>query len=184
MVATIAAILVVALIAWIGATNSWVRARRQRVQRRKQRERREAHLEEACCPRERHAAISTLVDYLADVAPDEVKRLELDWLLDRHAALLLDRRRLADALAFRTREPREEAHATRKAVHEHELAWRASCAQSIFTIDDQLAAIEELVRLYCDHVTLPEVSHLVENEGLDRRIAIVDAEDGITPGVA
>ena len=184
MVATFVAILVVALIAWIGATNSWFRARRQRAQRRKHRERREARLDEACCPRERHAVIGMLVDHLAEVAPAEVKRLELDWLLDRHAALLLDRRRLADALAFRTREPRDEAHATRKAVHEHELVWRASCAQSIFTIDDQLAAIEELVRLYCDHVTLPDVAHLVDHDGIDRRIAILDAEDGITPGVA
>ena len=182
MVGTITAVLVVALIAWIGAANYWTRARRRANQRNRQRERREARLEEACCPRERHIAIATLVDELYEREPGEVERLELDALLERHAELLLDRRRLADALACRTREPRHDTVSqSRVAVHERELAWRAACAQQIFTIDDQLGGIEELVKLYCEQATMPELDPvLLDEERLDRRLAIVDAEDSVS----
>lgn len=186
MVGTIAAVLVVALIAWIGATNSWTRARRQANRRQRRRERREARLEAACCARDRHVAIATLVDQLYEADPEEVSRLELDTLLDRHAELLLDRRRLADALAYRTREPRiDTTSPARIAVHEREQAWRSACAQRIFTIDDQLGGIEELIKLYCEQATLPDLESVLGDEDrLERRLAIVDAQDGVIVEVA
>lgn len=185
MVGTIAVVLVVALIAWVGATNSWTRARRQANRRRKQRERREARLEAACCARDRHVVIATLVDQLYEDDPEQVCSLELDTLLARHAELLLDRRRLADALAYRTREPRADTTSqARVAVHDREQAWRSACAQRIFTIDDQLGGIEELIKLYCEQASLPDLEAVLGEDRLESRLGILDAQDGVIVEVA
>jgi hypothetical protein len=156
---------------------SWSLCRR-RALRRRRRELRELRLDEHCCRHERHVTLSTIVDQLDEVAPDVVEVHQLDWLLERHAQLLIDRRRLMDQLSLPPRPIREGAAPLRVTVREAECAWRAACAHSIFQISDQLAAVEELVRLYSERAILPE--DIVDDDGddaVDRAIDLLEARD-------
>jgi hypothetical protein len=153
-------------------------ARLRRATRRRRREVRELRLEGHCCRHERHETLSTLVDRLDEIAPEVVEAHQLDWLLERHAQLLIDRRRLVDALSLPPRKVREGAAPLRVRVHEAECAWRAACAHSIFQISDQLAAVEELVRLYCERSVLPAEDAIdAPVDPVERTIDLLDARD-------
>jgi hypothetical protein len=159
-------------------------ARRRRVTRRRRRELRELRLDGHCCRHERHDTLSTLVDRLDAVAPEVVEAHQLDWLLDRHAQLLIDRRRLMDALSLPPRSVREGATSLRVKVHEVVCAWRAACAHSIFQISDQLAAVEELVRFYCERAALrDETFEDTSSDPVDHTIDLIDARDEAAAGL-
>jgi hypothetical protein len=182
MVPLIAFAVGVMLIASAGRAlaSPWLARQRRDARRRRLRAVREYRLDRAGCTRDRHELLIAVVDRLDEVAPVDVDRFDLDALVGCYVDLVIKRRRIADQLLRTPRVPRGDAGAVRADVHQRQVAWRATTARVLFAIDDELASIEGLVRLYCARGILREQDVDEHGDGpLTRVLEIADADDAL-----
>lgn len=154
-------------------------ARSQARARLAARNHREAKLEDACISRDELAELTEIVDRVLEVAPGEYERLELEPLLDRYVELVVSRRLAAERMA---RADRLGAYAhmwgtpsdRRRTIDDQRQAVRTSCATQLAALDDEIAQVAELIRLYGERATMPEIDYMLEDDSLVRRLELME----------
>lgn len=154
-------------------------ARAQERARLAARNQRDAKLEDACISRDELVELTEIVDRVAEVAPAEYERLELEQLLDRYVELVVTRRIAAERMA---RADRLGAYAhlwgapsdRRRTIDEQRQAARSTCAAQLAALDDDIAQVAELIRLYGERATMPELGYMLEDDGVSRRLELME----------
>jgi hypothetical protein len=188
----VAGIMVLALmVASVIAATTSPRFRAQiaaREERRQLRRRSDARMLRLCaagtaCDRLRR--LTTLVDGVRRTHPEELARFEVEDLLDAYTTTAIAHRRcvsllasneLASILAGLQRLP-ENRPGNRRAVLQRRLDTWLACRNRAEELNDQLGAIEELIRLIAQRAAFPEVSPLLQPAEIEERIALLANED-------
>jgi hypothetical protein len=156
-------------------------ARRVRELARRRRDAREARLEEANVKDEGLTAATRLVEQIADRDPLCTATLDLQGLLDRYAdaAIALARCRNALATANVRRLQRLlgalDERSPRRAVVQRRLALCAEYQVRCMSLDDELAAIRELIALIAQQAAAGPDGAAVDGAAIDERLAYLDA---------
>lgn len=143
------------------------------------RNRREARLEDACVARDELAELTEIVDRVGEVAPGDIERLELEQLLDRYVDLAVTRRTALERMA-RADRLGAYPHAwtassdRRRVIDEERQSVRAACAGRIAELDDEIAQVADLIRLYGERATMPSVEYLLDDDSLVRRLELME----------
>lgn len=162
-----------------------VAARDELRQLRRQSDARMLRMCAAGTPCDRLRRLTSLVDGVRQANPDEIARFEVDELLDAYATTAIEHRRcvsllasneLATILAGLQRIP-EDHPGSRRAVLERRLDTWLACRARAEELQDQLGAIDELVRLIVQRAAFPELGPLIEPADLEDRLALLAGED-------
>lgn len=167
-----AAVLVAVSVAWIARAPMARRGRLRREERhrRHRRERRELMLEQAdaCGPDLEH--LTALVERVEREAPHEARCYGLDDMLDRYVEIAVARaaymRQLIRSPAPLAAEPGELV----RAVRERAAGWRRRCTADVVRCDDLLGEISDLIKLYSERVTTPDIAHLFDDDVVGRQL--------------
>ncbi|NVB79841.1 MAG: hypothetical protein HOV81_15705 [Kofleriaceae bacterium] len=160
------------------ATRAARRAKRAR------RDARERSLPNGSIGRDRLAELTRLVDEVEDTDPALADRMDLEALLDRYASLMLGQERVRQALAMSDRGQLQRlrdalridhGHAKRLELCERRLRCIDKCIERADSYADEVAIIEDLVRLIAQRVACPDGPSA--EEVLDLRLFELEIEE-------
>jgi hypothetical protein len=160
------------------ATRAARRAKRAR------REGRERTLPSGSIGRDRLAEMSRLVDEIDETDPALAERMDLEGLLDRYASLMLGQERVRQALSMSDRGQLQRlrdalridhGHAKRLELCERRLRCIDQCIERADSYADEVAIIEDLVRLIAQRVACPDGPSA--EEVLDLRLFELEIEE-------
>lgn len=182
-----AAMLATFIVALATLRSSHVRRYLERGARRRARDRQEAErlarLEAAPMRRQHYIELRDLTERLEHTHPADANRLELQQLLDRFVELASRQQALCDALARAHGDELARAttldvanHPGRDAIADRRLRHRDAALRHARELDDEIEAIDELIRLYVQRSTCPELDPELHDE-VDRRLADLDELD-------
>jgi hypothetical protein len=155
---------------------------------------REQRLDDAGLQRDGMTELNGLVDEIdRSDGGHLVSRLELEELLDEYCELLIARHRLLRAVRIADRGQLERdltdarqiwqrsaehrgALRRRIALIERRQRWAAECASRAGRLADELAAIDQFIRLVNQRASCPDLTSC-DYGGLDRRLHDLDAEE-------
>jgi hypothetical protein len=108
----------------------------------------------------------------------DVARFDLEGLLDAFASTALAHRRQVRALDFTTCTDTMVSSSRRQRIRALRLRHRDACVLAASRLEDELAAIDDLVRLIVQRIAMPAFDRHVECEcEIDRRLADLDEID-------
>lgn len=149
------------------------------------REARARELEKASIRRDSLADLTRLVGEIEERDPRLVARYELEALLDRYVALTKAQAQAAHAVTLTDRLQLErdrerllgdrEADPRRAELCERRIACHRTCELRAHKLADELAIIEELVRLIAQRAAMPEEPPA--DDTIDRELAELDAQE-------
>jgi hypothetical protein len=184
------AITLIVVIPWFLAdrtVRAHMTAHAERLERRRIRRRRRARLDRAGVPAADLYELVAIVDDVTRADPLAAARLDLENLLDTYAGLAIAHHHCAEQLNRIDRESLvrrlaaldASRRSTRRELIERRLAARQETETRAAVLADRLAEIVELVRLYGDLASAPDVHQLLDAEILDRRLAQIEAADAL-----
>ncbi len=152
--------------------------------RRARRDARERSLPSGSIGRDRLAEVTRLVDEIQDTDAALAERMDLEGLLDRYASLMLGQERVRQALAMSDRGQLQRlrdalridrGHAKRLDLCERRLRCIDQCIARADSYADEVAIIEDLVRLIAQRVACPDGP--TADEVLDLRLFELEIEE-------
>jgi hypothetical protein len=183
------AITLIVVIPWFLAdrtVRAHMAAHSQRVQRKRIRRRRRARLERAGVAVTDLYELIAIVDDVTRADPLTAARLDMENLLDSYAGLAIAHHHCTEQLGRIDRESLvrrlaalETTRSARRELIERRLAARQQTEARAQVLADRLAEIVELVRLYGDLASAPEVGDLLDTDILDRRLAQIESLDAL-----
>ena len=139
----------------------WLEARRAEKKRRERKEARETRLEDADIPREVLDRVSHLAAEIMKRDPQLAEQFEIEALLDRYVDLAILQARTRDALyrvslgdLARARRLTGAESQWRREIAQRRIAQWERCRQHLSVLDDELAAITELLCLIASRAVL------------------------------
>jgi hypothetical protein len=162
-------------------------AHAERSERKRIRRRRRARLDRAGVPAADLYELVAIVDGVTRADPLAAARLDLENLLDTYAGLAIAHHHCTEqlnridhnSLVRRLAALDASRRSTRRELIERRLATRQHTEARAQVLADRLAEIVELVRLYGDLASAPDVGELLDAEILDRRLAQMQAADAL-----
>jgi hypothetical protein len=160
-------------------------AHAERSERRRIRRKRRARLDKAGVAAADLYELVAIADDIMRADPLTAARLDLETLLDTYAGLAIAHHHCTEQLSRIDRESLVRRLAaldtgrrsTRRELIQRRLTARQECEQRAAVLADRLAEIVELVRLYGDLASEPDVSGLLDSEILDQRLAQIEAAE-------
>lgn len=133
---------------------------------------------------EQYNELRALVDEIERLDAAEARRFELQDLLDHYIRLAVDHRRCSDALHLASSclapvpmTPPDAARSRRRRdIIQRRMQHRDLCTRRMERLSDELAAIDEMIRLVAQRVACPDLEGDVDRE-LDRRLWELDEVD-------
>lgn len=159
-------------------------SRAARRAKRARRDGRERSLPSGSIGRDRLADLTRIVDEVMDTDADLAERMDLEGLLDRYASLMLGQERVRQALAMSDRGQLQRlrdalridnGHAKRLELCERRLRCIDQCIARADSYADEVAIIEDLVRLIAQRVACPDGPSA--EEVLDLRLFELEIEE-------
>jgi hypothetical protein len=125
--------------------------------------------------------LTAIADAIRTIDPPAADALDLEGLLDRFVDVAIARDRCAE-IALRERasalsrrsSPRNPASRRDRAAARR-IAWNHRCEARLRALDVQLASIADLIRLYGERATMPDIDLLFDDDPIAPVLARVDA---------
>lgn len=149
---------------------------REAREKRRRREHRELLLEQAdaCGPDLEH--LTLLVDRIEHDAPHEARCYALEDMLDRYVEIAIARAAYMRQLVRAPMPVGGQPGKLVRDVRERAAIWRQRCTADVVRCDELLGETADLLRLYAERVTTPEIAHLFEDDVVGRQLATLSLE--------
>jgi hypothetical protein len=124
--------------------------------------------------------LTAIADAVRDADPTTAEALDLEGLLDRFVDVAIARDRCSeiiqrDRTAAFARRARQDTGTRRDRTASRRIAWNHRCEARLHALDAQLEDIANLIRLYGERTTMPDVDLLFSDDPIAPVLARADA---------